>query len=118
MSYDLAVWGGKRPENDKAAGRVMTDLYDHYFEGEELEPPSELIAAYVTALLEQWCAVTEDEEGTSPWSVSPLIGGASGPLLYFGMGWHRAEEASAYAADLANEMGLNCFDVQKDCLRT
>ncbi|CAL9666542.1 hypothetical protein SUDANB126_07273 [Streptomyces sp. enrichment culture] len=28
-----------------------------------------------------------------------------------------AEEASAYAADLANSMGLACFDVQQNGLR-
>ncbi|MFE5923317.1 hypothetical protein [Streptomyces sp. NPDC056468] len=28
MSYDLAVWEGERPADDKAAGRAFTDLYD------------------------------------------------------------------------------------------
>ncbi|MFF8381251.1 hypothetical protein ACF07V_34605 [Streptomyces sp. NPDC015661] len=117
MSYDLAVWEGERPADDKTAGQVFSDLYDRYLDGEDLNSPSELIAAYVTALLERWCDTTEDEEGTSPWSVGPLISGASGPLIYFGMGWSRAEEASAYAAHLADKMGLICFDVQQDRLR-
>ncbi|WP_426405099.1 hypothetical protein ACN9M0_37385 [Streptomyces sp. R-07] len=117
MSYDLAVWEGERPADDKTAGQVFSDLYDRYLDGEDLESPSELIAAYVTTLLERWCDITEDEEGTSPWSVGPLISGASGPLIYFGMGWSRAEEASAYAAVLADKMGLICFDVQQDRLR-
>ncbi|MEU3296048.1 hypothetical protein ABZ722_27275 [Streptomyces longwoodensis] len=81
------------------------------------EPPSAGITAYVTALLEQWCDITEDKDGTSPWSVGPLIDAASGPLIYFGMGWGKAEEASVYAAGLADSMGLNCFDVQQDRLR-
>ncbi|TVZ75361.1 hypothetical protein [Streptomyces sp. BK340] len=117
MSYDLAVWEGERPANDKIASRVFNDLYDRYLDGETQKPPSERIAAYVTALLERWCDITEDREETSPWSVGPLIDSASGPLIYFGMGWSRAEEASAYAADLADVMGLICFDVQENRLR-
>lgn len=83
MSYDLAVWEGERPADDKAAGRVFSDLYDRYIDGEVEEPPSERVATYVAALLERWCDLTEDEEDTSPWSTGPLIGEASGPLIYF-----------------------------------
>ncbi|WP_237297336.1 hypothetical protein [Streptomyces sp. 3211] len=56
------------------------------------------------ALLERWCDITEDEHETSPWSVGPLIAGASGSLIYFGMAWSGSEEASAYAAALADSM--------------
>ncbi|MFE6225055.1 hypothetical protein [Streptomyces sp. NPDC057854] len=73
------------------------------------EPPSERIAGYVAALLERWCDVTEDEEDASPWS--------TGPLIYFAMRWSMAEEASAYAAAVAESMGLVCFDVRQDPLR-
>lgn len=117
MSYDLAVWEGARPADGKAAGRVVNDLYDRYLDDGCQEPASERIAAYVTALLQRWCDITEDEDETSPWSVGPLIDGASGPLIYFGMSWSRAEEASAYAAVLADSMGLLCFDVQRNRLR-
>ncbi|MFI1840213.1 hypothetical protein [Streptomyces olivaceoviridis] len=117
MSYDLAVWEGDRPADDKTAGRVFSDLYDRYIDSEVEEPPSERIAAYVAALLERWCDITEDEEDTSPWSTGPLIGEASGPLIYFPMRWSMAEEASAYAATVAESMGLVCFDVQQNGLR-
>ncbi|WP_030703245.1 MULTISPECIES: hypothetical protein [unclassified Streptomyces] len=117
MSYDLAVWEGDRPADDKTAGRVFDDLYDRYIECEVVEPPSERIAAYVAALLERWCDLTEDEEDTPPWSTGPLIGEATGPLIYFPMRWSMAEEASAYAADVAESMGLICFDVQHKRLR-
>ncbi|WP_460072784.1 hypothetical protein [Streptomyces sp. YKOK-I1] len=117
MSYDLAVWEGERPANDKIAGRIFNDLYDRCLDSETQEPPSERISAYVAALLEPWCDITEDSEGTSPWSVGPMIDGAGGPLIYFGMGWSMAEEASAYAANLADLMGLVCFDVQENRLR-
>ncbi|MGW2426646.1 hypothetical protein ACWC0C_47185 [Streptomyces sp. NPDC001709] len=92
-------------------------MYDRYLDGETQEPPSERIAAFVAALLQLWCDITEDKEENLPWSVGPLIDCASGPLIYFGMGWSRAEEASAYAAGLADVMGLLCFDVQQNLLR-
>ncbi|MEV6109882.1 hypothetical protein AB0M28_35030 [Streptomyces sp. NPDC051940] len=117
MSYDLAVWEGKRPADDKTAGQVFSDLYDRYIDGKADEPPSERIAAYVHVLLERWCDITEDDEDTSPWSTGPLIGEARGPLIYFAMRWSMAEEASAYAAAVAESMGLVCFDVQQDRLR-
>ncbi|PJN01490.1 hypothetical protein CG740_20160 [Streptomyces sp. CB01201] len=117
MSYDLAVWEGERPADDKTAGRDFDDLYDRYIDSEVEEPPSERIAAYVAALLERWCDLTEDEEDTSPWSTGPLIGEASGPLIYFPVRWSMAEEASPYAAAVAESMGLICFDVQQNRLR-
>ncbi|MFD8421683.1 hypothetical protein [Streptomyces sp. NPDC059466] len=117
MSYDLAVWEGERPTDDKTAGRVFNDLYDRYLDGEPQEPASERIEAYVAVLLERWCDIIEDEEETSPWSVGPLIDSASGPLIPFGLSWHMAEEASAYAATLAASMRLVCFGLQQDRLR-
>ncbi|MFJ6799139.1 hypothetical protein [Streptomyces sp. NPDC091268] len=117
MSYDLAVWEGDRPADDKSPGRIFSALYDRYVDSEVEEPATERIAAYVAALLERWCDITEDEEDTSPWSTGPLIGEASGPFIYFPMRWSMAEEASAYAAALAESMGLVCFDVQQDRIR-
>ncbi|MDQ0808353.1 hypothetical protein QFZ63_000067 [Streptomyces sp. B3I7] len=117
MSYDLAAWEGERPANDKTAGRILDDLYDRSIDSEVEEPPPARIAAYVAALLERWCDLTEDEEDTSPWSTGPLIGEARGPLLYLPMRWSMAEEASACAAATAEAMGLVCFDVQQDRLR-
>ncbi|WSA76455.1 hypothetical protein OG930_13045 [Streptomyces sp. NBC_01799] len=117
MSYDLAVWEGDRPADDKTAGRAFNDLYDRLIDAEVDQPPTERIAAYVAALLERWCDLTEDEDETSPWSTGPLIGEARGPLIYFPMQWSMAEEASAFAADLAQSMGLVCFDPQLNRLR-
>lgn len=90
------------PADDKIAGQVFSDLYDRYTDSEEEEPPSERIAAYVAVLLERWCDLTEDDEDPSPWSTGPLIGEASGPLIYFPMRWSMAEEASACAAAVAD----------------
>ncbi|MEU6424029.1 hypothetical protein [Streptomyces spiralis] len=117
MSYDLAVWEGERPADDKAAGRVFEDLYARYIDSDTDHPPTERIAAYVAGLLERWCDLTEDEDDASPWSTGPLIGEARGPLIYFPMRYSMAEEASTFAASLAQSMGLVCFDPQYDKLR-
>lgn len=118
MSYGLAVWEGERPADDAAAAPCFTDLYDKYIDTEGPDvPPTEQIAAYVAALLERWPDLTEDEDDISPWSTGPLIGEASGPLIYFPMRWSMAEEASAYALEIASAMGLNCYDPQARQLR-
>lgn len=117
MSYGLAVWEGARPADDKAAGRVFNDLYDRLMETATDEPPSKRIREYVAGLLERWCDLTGDDDDTSPWSTGPLIGEARGSLIYFPMRWSMAEEASGFAADLAQSMGLVCFDPQMNKLR-
>ncbi|MBB1242938.1 hypothetical protein GL263_05060 [Streptomyces durbertensis] len=117
MSYDLAVWEGERPADDKAAGLVFQDLYDRLVDTDADQPPTERIAAYVAALLDRWCDLDQDEDDTSPWSTSPLINEASGPLVYFPMRFSMADEASAYAADLARSTGLVCYDPQWRRLR-
>ncbi|MGW2138959.1 hypothetical protein [Streptomyces sp. NPDC001773] len=107
MSYDLAVCEGERPADERTAGRVFTDLYDRYLDSKVDHPPTERSAAYVAALLERWCDITEDVEESSPWAAGPLVGEAGGPLIYFfAMRWSMAEEASACAVAMAGSMGL------------
>ncbi|MGY0069535.1 hypothetical protein ACWZEH_22650 [Streptomyces sp. QTS137] len=118
MSYDLAVWEGAKPADDVRAGEIFTQLYDRHIDTDEEFPPSSRIAEYVAGLLARWADLTEDEEeDTSAWSTGPLIDEAAGPFLYFSMRYGMAEEASAYAADLAASMGLVCFDPQAGVLR-
>lgn len=57
------------------------------------------------------------DDDSTPWSTSPLLGEASGPLIYFPMSWRMAHEASAFAAQVASSMGLACFDPQARCMR-
>ncbi|MFI8105430.1 hypothetical protein [Streptomyces sp. NPDC086023] len=118
MSYDLAVWEGERPADDATATQRFLDLFDRFMESDEpAVPPTDRIRAFVTALLERWPDLTEDDDDTSPWSTAPLIREARGPLVYFPMRWSMAGEASAYAAEVAASMGLNCFDPQDRMLR-
>ncbi|MET8283567.1 hypothetical protein ABZU91_32440, partial [Micromonospora sp. NPDC005174] len=76
-----------------------------------------LLEYYVHTLLERWIDMTEDEEDASPWSDGPMIGNASGPIIYFAMRYSMCEEVSAEAAKMAAEQGLICFDPQWDRLR-
>jgi hypothetical protein len=48
----------------------------------------------------------------------PVIDEASGPIVYLLMSYGMAEEVSEYAASLAREHGLICFDPQGETLRS
>ena len=117
MSYDLAVWEGDKPDSDEAAIQIFEELMDRWHE-EEQSPPTPRVAAYVDSLLQRWPDITTEEGDDSPWGDGPLINNASGPIVYFSLVWSRAEEASAYAADLAAAQELVCFDPQAQALRT
>jgi hypothetical protein len=116
MSYDLAVWEGQFPSNNAAAAadhaRLMTRM-----EGGPKDPPSDRIRAYVDALLERWPDITDDRGENSPWADGPMIGNAFGNAIYFSMVWGQAEEASAFAASVAAQHRLVCFDPQWNSLR-
>ena len=119
MSYDLAVWEGDRPADDEAGTKfyreqIVTAL--EAYDPRNPVPPTPRIRAYVEALLERWPDITDDDDG-SPWSTSPLIGEAVGWFVYFPMVYSMADEASAFAADLARQHGLVCFDPQLQRLR-
>jgi hypothetical protein len=117
VSYDLAVWEGPTPPNNAAAAaeyeRVMTRMEDG-----PADPPSIRISAYVAALLARWPDITDDRGEDSPWADGPMIGNAFGNAIYFSMVWSRAEEASEFAASVAAQHGLVCFDPQSESLRT
>lgn len=117
MSYDLAVWEGTRPGSDEEAGETYQALCERYLEAEAAEPPTERIRAYALALLERYPDIGGPDGEDSPWASGPLINEAVGPMMYFPMVWSQCEEASAWAADLAAQHGLVCYDPQMECLR-
>lgn len=117
VSYDLAVWEGDRPADDKAAGTEYKRLYDRYIGSRQLQPPTPRIAAYVRALLDRYPDIETDAGEDSPWADGPLIRDASGPFIYFPMVYSQCDEASAWAAQLAQEHGLICYDPQVEKLR-
>jgi hypothetical protein len=114
MTYDTAVWESERPASDEQAGEIFSALYDRYLESEGLDvSPTDRIRHYVETLLERW---PDDEDG--PWATAPLVDEASGPVIYFPMSYSRADEVSAYCAQIAAEHGLICFDVQWNRIRS
>jgi hypothetical protein len=119
MSYDLAVWEGDRPDDDDAAIEQFEALYERYVGAGERVEPTPRIAAYVTTLLERYPDInTPAGYDESPWASAPLMSEASGPLIYFPMVSSRGDEVSVWAAQVAEEHGLICFDPQTDQLRT
>ncbi|RZT82240.1 hypothetical protein EV382_5546 [Micromonospora violae] len=115
MSYDLAVWEGDMPADDEAAGGVYEALYQQYFECEEL-PPTPRIRAYVDAVAQRWPDLYGHDAQLYPLS-NGIIDEASGPMVYFTIPFHRADEVSAAAARLAADHGLVCYDPQGEHLR-
>jgi hypothetical protein len=124
MSYDLAVWEGERPVDNEAATKFFRERIVPQLEEYDLSspvPPTPRIRAYVETLLDRWPDIevvgTEVVNEDSPWSVSPLMGDAIGWFAYFPMQWGRAAEASAFAAEVAQQHGLVCYDPQSESLR-
>lgn len=116
MSFDLAVWEGQRPESDRAAAAAYQLLVERLESGDTDAPPSPRITAYVEALLDRWPDLTEAGGEESPWADGPLISNAFGAAIYFSMVWSRADEVSAFAAQLAERHGLVCYDPQSETL--
>jgi hypothetical protein len=113
MSYDLAVWEGARPPTDIKALQEFHRLYDALFNGGELVPVSPQIQSYVAKLVDRWPDLsTGPETERSAWAQRPLLGNASGTLIYFAIRSSRAGEVASYAAQLASDAGLVCFDPQ------
>ncbi|MFF7577148.1 hypothetical protein ACFZBE_19505 [Streptomyces sp. NPDC008061] len=115
VSYDLAVWNGDCPIDEDQAGSTYDELYERYLESDEVVvPPVTRIAAYVEALIARY---PDDIDRNVVWASPPVINEASGPIVYLLMSYGKAEEVSEYAAALAREHGLVCFDPQGECLR-
>ncbi|MEH0416161.1 hypothetical protein [Streptomyces sp. B21-083] len=74
----------------------------------------EQVQGLVDALVERY----PEDDHDSPWASPPVIDEASGPIVYLLVSYSRAEEVSEYAAALAREYGLICFDPQGETLRS
>ncbi len=117
MSYALAVWEGKRPKTNAEAKTRFEALFAKYQEAERSPAPRPAIRRYVAALLAKYPDLDDDNEDECPWSDAPLITNATGPIFYFAIAFSRARTASAFAAKVAKEHGLVCFDPQSNKLR-
>ncbi|MFG3042505.1 hypothetical protein ACGFYZ_36965 [Streptomyces sp. NPDC048330] len=115
MSYDLAVWDGDLPFDNRAASSAHDELYGRYLESDDAAvPPTPRIVAYVEALAARY---PDGVDHGVVWASPTVIDEASGPIVYLLMSYGQAEEVSEFAAALAREHGLVCFDPQGECLR-
>ncbi|GAA4632442.1 hypothetical protein GCM10023196_065910 [Actinoallomurus vinaceus] len=115
MSYDVAVWEGPRPSDDREAAEVHERLYADYLDADEIEPVLDVVRRFVEVLTRQWPDTNTGDD--TPWAGVPLLKGASGPYVYLSISWSAAEEVSAFVADVADQFGLVCFDPQAGMLR-
>jgi hypothetical protein len=118
MSYDLAVWEGDRPATDDDALREFEQLYDELMGSDQPIPPTARIQRYVDDLVTRWPDITTEAGDDSPWAHRPLIGNASGPMIYFAMTTSSGPEVGDEVAHNAAAVGgLVCFDPQTGTLR-
>ena len=111
MSYDLAVWDGPRPADDRDAAAAFEALFSRYLEGGEATAPTAKVREFAAAVAEPWADVEDSDE--TPWAAGPPgKGSASGPIVYLAVARSRSGEVVAHAVALAVELGLNCFDPQ------
>lgn len=119
MSYDLAIWDGPRPADDRAAADTYDALFERWMEGDENSPPTPPIRIMAEEIDARWPPLERPGQGFSeaPWSVGgPVLDSVSGPMIYLCMSFRRAEEVCAFAAQRARALGLVCFDPQEECL--
>ena len=117
MSYNLAVREGTPPKTNAEATKTFEALLAQHRRSEKSSDPTPAIRHYVEALLAKYADLDDDNEDECPWSDYPLINNATGPFLYFAMVFSQADSVSAFAAKLAEDHGLVCFDPQLNELR-
>ena len=125
MSFDLAFWVGPAPVSHEAAALEFERLYNRYAEGEvaedpdatgeESEPHPRLLEFLqnVTETYPDLMGLPNEDIDDGVWSDGPLTGNVTGPLLYLGIRWSRAEEMAEFLVERATAAGLVIFDPQE-----
>ncbi|HSX67605.1 hypothetical protein [Nocardioides sp.] len=116
MSYDLAVWDGPKPASNADASaeyeRRMDAMEEALDGSDEPAAPTERIKAFVEAALARFPELDDNSGPECPWASSPLEGEAVGDLIYLPMTFSGAEYARDVLAEIADSLGLVCFDPQ------
>jgi hypothetical protein len=116
MTYDLAVWEGHRPASAAAASaefeRRMDAMDVAFDQAAGPTPASPAIRRFVEAALARFPEATERSGDECPWASAPLIEEAVGDLIYLPMTFHGADYARDILADIAQHLGLVCYDPQ------
>jgi hypothetical protein len=117
VSYDVAVWVGRKPPTDGAA----TEEFDRLSRtlGEGRRSPDAKILRFIEALTTRYPDLTDlsDEDiDDSPWADGPLGDNASGRFFYFALVPSGVPEALPFIAATAKAMGLICYDPERERL--
>ncbi len=116
MTYDLAVWEGRRPASAAAASAEFErrmDATEVAFDQASGPPPaSPAIRRFVEAALARFPEATEHPGDECPWASAPLIEEAFGDLIYLPMTFQGADYARDVLAGIAQDLGLVCYDPQ------
>jgi hypothetical protein len=120
MSVDLAVWEGPRPANDDEASATFESLRERFLDPSSA-PASKKIAHYVSQLLARYpdlpSGVGDADADEVPWGSGPLLGNASGPIVYIDMKLNSVfEDGWRHCVETANSHGLVAFDPQSGTL--
>jgi hypothetical protein len=118
MSFDFAVWEGPAPASQDEGFATFEALSSQYLESETPLPATAAIVAFLEALKAEFPGDTDEEFEAAPWVTWPLDADASGPIVYSGVRWPRAEDMNARITELATQMGLVHYDPQADSVAT
>jgi hypothetical protein len=112
MSVDLAVWESSPPSSDEDALATFQELSGRYLDATGPIPPTPEIAEYVRLLLARYPDL-DDDTVEVPWGSGPLMGNASGPIVYIDMKLNDVfEDGWRFCVETAVARGLVAFDPQ------
>jgi hypothetical protein len=107
MSYDVAVWVGRRPTDDvEAEGEYVRRLEEI---DDEAGPPTPAMTAFLDELVTE--VAHHPSSGHSPWAGPPLDD-AAGDMAVLTLTPEGARVVPALCARIAAQHGLVCFDPQ------
>ncbi|CAI9408375.1 hypothetical protein [Nocardioides sp. T2.26MG-1] len=116
MSYDLAIWEGPKPGSQSEAiaeyERRMDAMEAALDDPGGPAPATPAIRAFIDAALTRFPELDDESGPECPWAASPLDGDAVGAMIYFPMTFSGAEFARDPLAEIADSLGLVCFDPQ------
>lgn len=117
MGYQLAVWEGPRPADDEAGGARFQAMAAQHLVDEPTEP-TPAICKFVEALTTIWTDDPQDPRSErSPWKGSPVLGDASGPIVFLNLRLRAELIVSTVIASIAEDHGLVTFDLMVGMLR-
>ena len=108
------MWAGPPPASDEEASATFDKLARRYLDAKAPVAPTREIAAFVQVLLARYPDLADSDDGPQvPWGSGPLIGNASGPIVYLDMKLNTVfEEGWRYCVETVVARGLVAFDPQ------